>query len=111
MQLTKDDVTTEYEIFKLQAEDKLRNKDIFKLDFWKFQKVVAFYEKYRGSPEYFANDFPDNEWWKQNETKYRKLNTTSVPSRDFYEGHYKLRCLIEEFNDWLFSYCFKDGLK
>ncbi|MBE3122081.1 MAG: hypothetical protein IMZ58_07750 [Thermoplasmata archaeon] len=69
-----------------------------------------FYKKYKGSPEYFANDFPGNEWWKQNETKYRTLNITSVPSRDFYEGHYKLRLLIEEFNDWLFDFCF-DGIK
>lgn len=103
MQLTKDDV-----------EDYNRGEQTFEekvLNFSKYQQVRKFYEDYRDCPEMYANHFPDNEWWKLNENKYRKINNTTCSSRDFYEETHKLQKIIDDFNRWLFNYCFVEGLK
>lgn len=67
-----------------------------------------FYEKYRDCPEMYANHFPDNEWWKVNEDNYRKINNTTCSSQNFYEETYKLQRIIDDFNHWLFHYCFDE---
>jgi hypothetical protein len=53
------------------------------IDYDKFQQVVEFYEKYK-----------DKDWCEELEPLWRHRDIT-----------------IRNWNDWLFSYCFKDGLK
>jgi hypothetical protein len=53
------------------------------IDYDKFQQVVEFYEKYK-----------DKDWCEELEPLWRHRDLT-----------------IRNWNDWLFSYCFKDGLK
>ena len=53
------------------------------LNYPKFLEVIAFYEKYK-----------DKDWCEELEPLWRHRDIT-----------------IRNWNDWLFSYCFKDGLK
>jgi len=99
MQLTKDDVITEYEIFKLQAQDKTRPKDIKKLDYSKFQQVMEFYDIY--CDNHWELKKTNHEVWKKF-LKYRKSQSL------FERGE---TSLVNDWHYWLFNYCFKDGLK
>jgi hypothetical protein len=93
MQLTKDDVKIDVEI---SAEYLYENKGMKKyLDFSKFQQVVEFYEE---------NIIEDTEeeysgalimMMKKNPELFKKFSK-----------QYKL-----SWNDWLFNYCFKQGLQ
>jgi hypothetical protein len=69
------------------------------LDYSKFQQVVAFYEKYKDNPYEFEKDFPDLVKGKHHILWTNTHNYESADER------------YNDFNDWLFSYCFKDGLK
>lgn len=73
-----------------------------------FAERREFYEKYEGRPEFFTNHNQDNEWWKQNRDKFRKLNNTTHSASEYYEVVYALQKLIDDFNKWLFNYCFGD---
>lgn len=107
MQLTKDDVKT----VKIQTTCHLCKgkgsygpdscpychgtgytlEDIKVIDFSKFLEVRDFYEKYKESSDKLKRDYPEifEQFWK---------------SLGIYGSGISLR-------DWLFSYCFKDGLK
>ena len=79
--------------------------------FQSFAERVELFKKYRYSPDMFANDFPDNEWWNKNKNQFKRYNRTDVPARNFYEGHYHLKNLVNGFNNWLFDYCFGDVIE
>ena len=82
MQLTKDDVSKD-------QEDGMKV-----IDLSKFQQVVEFYEKYKD----YTIDHEDKE-----RVKLMKLwNESKEWDEDPSTGGY---------TNWLFSYCFKDGLK
>jgi hypothetical protein len=72
------------------------------LDFSKFQQVVEFYEKYKDKEYLLKNDYPKlyKKWWKvyikSNKSAYCPPASTVI-QRNYY--------------DWLFNFCFKDGLK
>jgi hypothetical protein len=85
MQLTKDDVVT-------FVNDK--GEKVSVIDFSKFQQVVEFYEKYKGNPMLFCKEC--DIYFMENTHEWYKLKQSI--------GN-------DEFDDWLFSYCFKDGLK
>lgn len=90
MQLTKDDVKehTDY-------NDKRKHFDV--IDFSKFQQVVEFYEKYK----------EDKEGLMEKETK-----VFLIFIHQHTEGQYKTQEELDKgYSDWLFNYCFKDGLK
>lgn len=96
MQLTKDDVKEfEYDVpntYLIELKKKF-------LDYSKFQRVVEFYEKYKitvgqDNPGFllFIDEQPE---------LYKKYN----------EERMKLSFGKLHYNNWLFKYCFKDGLK
>ena len=89
MQLTKDDIenTTIYRDGQIR-----KGKGI---DFSKFQQVVEFYEKYKKSSMKLYDDYPELFERYAKETKFTKDENK----------------LYHEYQYWLFSYCFKDGLK
>ena len=72
---------TKYDLIK--EKKSWKPEKIVGIDFSKFQQVVEFYEKYK-----------DKDWCEELEPLWRHRDIT-----------------IRNWNDWLFSYCFKDGLK
>jgi len=72
---------TKYDLIK--EKKSWKPEKIVGIDFSKFQQVVEFYEKYK-----------DKDWCEELEPLWRHRDLT-----------------IRNWNDWLFSYCFKDGLK
>jgi hypothetical protein len=82
MQLTKDDIMDNEET---GAEG---------IDLITFQQVVEFYEKYKGNPMLFCKEC--DIYFMENTHEWYKLKQSI--------GN-------DEFDDWLFSYCFKEGLK
>jgi len=89
MQLTKDDIK-DYNRGEQSFEEKV-------LDFSKFQQVVEFYGKYKDKPDLFEKEqkllydiwYKQYCYWIQKQQPYNAIRL----------------------KDWLFSYCFKDGLK
>ena len=68
-------------------------QDEIVINYSKFQEVRDFYEKYCFQPESLKKDNPDIfKLWEHDK------GVDEHEEMDFY-------------NDWLFSYCFKDGLK
>lgn len=65
------------------TKDDLTRLDQTYLDYSKFQQVVAFYEKYK-----------DKDWCEELTPLWINRKLTE-----------------RNWNDWLFNYCFKDGLK
>ena len=96
MQLKKSDVR----IFKGIPVGKGLREDIKYLDYSKFLEVREFYEKYKDKDADFfweeEKEIFNNVYLKYLECRYEKLFPELV---------------INLFHDWLFSYCFKDGLK
>jgi len=93
-QLTKDDVSWEYD------EDIPVRRVI---DFSKFQEVVEFYDEYKYHEAMLRDQQKEawNCWLKSFEFKIYKAEIKN-------ENH----VVAEEwFIDWLFNYCFKDGLQ
>jgi len=87
MQLTKDDV--------IVYTDYRTGKQFMGFSLYKLQQVVEFYENH------LIEDTPDeyDQEILRVEKKYPELYKK-------YQEHLNL-----SWNDWLFSYCFKDGLK
>jgi hypothetical protein len=87
MQLTKDDVTD----FTMKGREWL--------DYSKFQQVVEFYEKYKITE---GQDNPGFLLFRDEQPEiYKKYNEDRI-KQPFGKLHY---------NNWLFSYCFLEGLK
>jgi len=93
MQLTKDDVKTGSKIFQEIADNDANIGDEISkqkhLDFSKFQQVVEFYEKYKNDNVGLENDYPET---------YKLF--------PFLYSHDE-----DDYKDWLFKYCFVEGLK
>ena len=81
MQLTKDDLIDNEET---GAEG---------IDLITFKQVVEFYEKYRKDPEKFLEEQKDL-------CKVLEFDQSCIDT-----------LMSDEWRDWLFVYCFKDGLK
>ena len=104
MQLTKDD------IFEVDDERCCIADIKIVLIFSKFQQIVEFYEKYQkyGLP-LFKDEQPElhkkfNEYLM---VKCKLKTDIELDGFKAFMGH-KIK---SSFTDWLFSYCFKDGLK
>ena len=111
MQLTKDDIKTSQEI-RIEINDTIEAGELDclelmlyrkQLDFSKFQQVVEFYKKYRYFEAMLRDQQKDawSNWIKSNEFKiYKKEaeNKNYVVAEQWYQ-------------DWLFNYCFVEGLK
>jgi hypothetical protein len=91
MQLTKYDV-----IYSAKGKKDL---SIESIDFSKFQKVVDFYEKYKESITKVGDGYI------RFTEKYDTIIDLPVDD-DTTETEFQLM-----WQDWLFNYCFKDGLK
>jgi len=87
MQLTKDDIFKGDNLSKSCFPE-----DVIPLS--KFQQVVEFYEKYRDEIFKFYDD-----------------NSEDINVCILWEEHCAKPITNKEFNDWLFHYCFKDGLR
>lgn len=123
MQLTKDDIKTIYWCPEckeyappynengccLECGGKL--EDIKVINFLKFQQVVEFYKIYKNNQRLLNKDKPDVY------TKYvyyfsKKDSRINLIYSDISSlGNYLLSEERNEYNDWLFNYCFVEGLK
>lgn len=74
----------------------------------KIRESIGETMEFKSNLTFPPSNYPRNQWWSANKEKFKKLNNTAVPSRDYYEGHYNLKNLISDFNHWLFDYCFND---
>lgn len=109
MQLTKDDV-------KRRPKDNIESKEYGNIEcisFSKFQQVVEFYEKYKANPWDLETDHPElvNKWLEVCYDKPAIDSRKEINDLDyfFYEQIHDEDG--DDFTDWLFNYCFKDGLK
>lgn len=108
MQLTKDDVKTYRDIY--YETNKRKNKY---LSLSKFQQVVEFYEKYKDHQKGAELLFKEHlEVWERF-TKYcvgKGLNQRHK-AEQIHPGWVGSYLPSDTYEDWLFSYCFIEGLK
>lgn len=98
MQLTKDDLETDTDI--KENYDEFGKSEQY-IGFSKFQQVVMFYEKYKYHEELLRSDKELWNIWAS--SKEYKIYVNEMRNKNY--------VIAEEwYNDWLFSYCFKQGL-
>ena len=105
MQLTKDDVMDTKVVYGYDNGKYL--------DFSKFQQVIEFYEKYKDDEMLLASRQPEiyKLWYRDNIRKVLYENYERMTHEKAVDCNESYNRLLNGFKNWLFSYCFKEGLK